>query len=712
MTNTKTYVDFDLHIERSDDKYRARVLNSPSGPASSEFSLPFTDDKLENFILRISQGRRRVRKLNPVDVDVSREFGTALFQAVFDGDIGGCLSQSIAAINPDTQSLRLRLRLSDAPELVDIPWEYLYDATNRRFLALSVDTPLVRYLDLSGSVTPLAVTSPLKVLVVISSPSDVIGLDVEEEWKKLKGAVAGLEAAGLIRLERLETATLDELQRQLRRNQYHIFHFIGHGGFDPITSTGALMMEDESGRGRLVSGQTLGTLLHDEKTLRLAVLNACEGGRTSKSDPFAGVGQSLLLQGIPAVIAMQFEVTDQSAIELTNSFYAALTDGYPVEAALTEARKSIFARNELEWGTPVLYMRAANGQIFDLTTVTERPHALSHTTPTIDGHKVIIPETNMPPSKRAAPTAPTSAAAKEMETLAKVKQSSTWRRTIGSAIAGGFVVFAILIAWALSLPDEPLAAIPSGTLAADGASSTSNAFSATSIGEDSEALIVNESLAPVDEVGVASEDILPAELDTYFPAAPNLTWEYAGMIDGTEYQFETNITRYTIHDRELPEDGLAIFEFNTYDLVAPKDLVVSTRYYWSGDILYIDDEVDLFGTGIDYEPDLELAWFPLTEGEEWEWSGTLDAEMTVDGFVTVAFVGYERMETPQSSFDTLHLHVDLMFDGVDGLVPFREQDIWLAKGYGIVRQQTTYILEEQTVEFDLGLSNFWTKYVE
>lgn len=369
MPNHKTYIDFDLLIERVGDKYRARVLNSPAGPASYEFKMPFSDDKLENFILRISQGRRRVRNLRHADVDVSREFGTALFNAVFEDEVELSLRNSIAAMDSNTQSLRLRLRLTDAPELVDIPWEYLYDAANRRFLALSVDTPLVRYLDLSGRITPLAVQPPLNVLVVISSPTDVVELDVEDEWQRLKGAVTNLEKQGLIRLDRLEKATLDELQQSLRRNEYHVFHFIGHGGFNPTTNDGVLMMEDEQGRGRAVAGTTLGMLLHDEKTLRLAVLNACEGGRTSKTDPFAGVGQSLLQQGVPAVIAMQFEVTDESAIALASSFYAALTDGYPVEAALTEARKTIFARNELEWGTPVLYMRAPDGHIFDVAPI-------------------------------------------------------------------------------------------------------------------------------------------------------------------------------------------------------------------------------------------------------------------------------------------------------------------------------------------------------
>jgi tetratricopeptide (TPR) repeat protein len=121
-----------------------------------------------------------------------------------------------------------------------------------------------------------------------------------------------------------------------------------------------------------VPAQFLGTLLHDHRPLRLAVLNACEGARASRADPFAGTAQSLVQQGIPAVIAMQFEVTDEAAICFTREFYSAIAVGYPVDAALAEARKAIFAEvSEIEWGTPVLYMRSPDGLIFEVEKVTE-----------------------------------------------------------------------------------------------------------------------------------------------------------------------------------------------------------------------------------------------------------------------------------------------------------------------------------------------------
>ena len=139
---------------------------------------------------------------------------------------------------------------------------------------------------------------PLRVLMMISSPTDYPSLDVSRESAKMTEALASLENRGLVIVERQEEATLSELQRRLRQGQYHIFHFIGHGGFDSQADDGILVLEDAEGRGRRVSAQFLGTLLHDHRPLRLAVLNACEGARSSRLDPFAGTAQSLVQQGI------------------------------------------------------------------------------------------------------------------------------------------------------------------------------------------------------------------------------------------------------------------------------------------------------------------------------------------------------------------------------------------------------------------------------
>ena len=360
------YTDFDLLLERAPKGFRAQVLSSSAGQATADFQLPFSDVELENCLLKLGRTTRLVRRIESREMTTAKSFGAALFNAVFAGDVRACLRSAMDEAKRENTGVRLRIRLAD-PALADLPWEFLYNPAVNRFLALSVQSPLVRYMELPEVIQPIAVTPPIRVLVMISSPADYPTLDVEAEWKRLNESLKDLIAAGTIAVERLEEATLGCLQKKLRRSQFHIFHFIGHGEFDQTLQEGVLLLERENKRGHRVGSQYLGMLLHDHESLRVAILNACEGARSSRQDPFAGSAQSLVQQGIPAVIAMQFEIADDVASTFAHEYYGALADRYPIDAAVTEARKAIFASGrEIEWATPVLYLRAPDGRIFDV----------------------------------------------------------------------------------------------------------------------------------------------------------------------------------------------------------------------------------------------------------------------------------------------------------------------------------------------------------
>jgi CHAT domain-containing protein/DnaJ-like protein len=370
MERLSTYQDFDLLIEPglSQGGYRARVLRSPAGESTPvHFTLPFSAVELENFVLKIGQGRRRTRGPGRPESAPLKEFGGKLYSAVFQDELRDTLQSSLSQTRAQRVGLRLRLRLADTPELADVPWEFLYDRRHNRFLAQSRRTPLVRYLDLPDPPHPLTVEGPLRLLVMISSASGYPVLDVEQEWAALTGALAQQQAEGRVIVERL-AANMSELRSRLRSQAFHVFHFIGHGFYHPEWHDGVLVMENRYGGPHEVTGEDLGGLLSEYDQTRLAVLNACEGARTGASDPFAGMAQSLIQQGLPAVVAMQFEITDDAAIIFARELYAAIADGYPLEAALAEARGAIRDEGNLtEWGTPVLYSRAPDGHLFEMT---------------------------------------------------------------------------------------------------------------------------------------------------------------------------------------------------------------------------------------------------------------------------------------------------------------------------------------------------------
>jgi len=385
--SVSAYENFDLFIEPTAQGYRARVIDSPVGQAAPvDFVLPFNQAELGTIGWLTGRALRQLRPASqweepgadnaPLTVQA---FGTRLFDTVFGGGLRACLLRSLDAVEGQQKGLRIRLRLDrNAPELADLPWEYLYIRELARFPALSTETPLVRYIELPFAEVPLVIQPPLHMLVLVSAPTGAPPLDVEREWERLQRALADLHARNQVALHRLELPTLTALQRYLRRNPVHVLHFIGHGLFDEQTNAGVLLLETEDGAADVVSAAKLGTLLHDHDPLRLLFLNACEGARSGETDSFAGVAQHLVQQGIPTVIAMQFAVSDQAATTLSHEFYRALADNYPVDTALAEARKAVFlnaaaqptseapADLTAEWGTPVLFSRSSDNRLLDI----------------------------------------------------------------------------------------------------------------------------------------------------------------------------------------------------------------------------------------------------------------------------------------------------------------------------------------------------------
>jgi CHAT domain len=301
-------------------------------------------------------------------MEEAKRFGVQLFDALLRDQVRQAYFTARQAADIRQRGLRLTLQLTHVPELMEIPWEFLHDS--RRFLSHSIYTPVVRSLDLQAVRPPTELTLPLRVLGVVSSPTGLATLDVAAERHKLESALASLTANGIAELMWLGKATMSELDRVVGApDEIHVIHYIGHGAYDKRTQGGLLVMEDAHGNPHEVTGEELASFLYDERSIALAVLNACEGARTSHVDPFSGVASSLVQCGIPAVIGMQFEVTDQAAVVFAERIYSALVQGFPVDAALAQARRAIMAAgNDVEFGTPVLFLRSGATRLFEIKT--------------------------------------------------------------------------------------------------------------------------------------------------------------------------------------------------------------------------------------------------------------------------------------------------------------------------------------------------------
>jgi uncharacterized protein YraI len=366
------YLDFDLQIEEgTSHEYQVQVLRSPAGEAQEVMRLPYDELALENRLLTLQNALLRSggqRRSVPASEQLAvRDFGQALFDALMTGEVRSRYDVSLERARQAQKGLRLRLRFQ-SPSLAALPWEFMYDSREGEFVCLTTNTPLVRYLDSPRPPKPISVVAPLRVLGVAASPSDLQALNVDNEKQRIDAGLKGLQQAGRLEITWLAEPSWQGIQRALRQKQWHIVHFIGHGSFDPIDGEGQVYLVNEDGKAQPFGATEFGRLLADHASIRLVVLNACESAKGNDRDIFSSTASILVRRGMPAVLAMQYEITDQAAIVLARAFYEALADNMPVDAAVAEARKAVsFAvNNTVEWGTPVLTMRATDGVLFEV----------------------------------------------------------------------------------------------------------------------------------------------------------------------------------------------------------------------------------------------------------------------------------------------------------------------------------------------------------
>jgi len=371
------YLDFEIEIGPGQGReYPLAVIRSPGGEARERMIFPFGELALESRLkdlqiaLLRSGGKPRLA-LSPQETAV-RDFGQKLFDALMTGEIRSRYDVSQREAAQRRMGLRLKLRIQ-APELAALPWEFLFDGRAAKYICLSTQTPLVRYIELQQVITPLSVSPPLRILGLVASPHDLAALDVENEKQRVERAIQELVNAGQVHITWLEHAGWRKLQRAMRQGPWHILHFIGHGGFDRARDEGFIALEDERGKLERLPATQLARLLADHSSLRLAILNSCEGAQGGGTDVFSSTASLLVQGGLPAVLAMQYEISDRAAVEFARGFYEALADDYPVDAATAEARKSVSLAqtNTIEWGTPVLHMRAPDGVLFRLPSPEE-----------------------------------------------------------------------------------------------------------------------------------------------------------------------------------------------------------------------------------------------------------------------------------------------------------------------------------------------------
>jgi hypothetical protein len=295
-----------------------------------------------------------------------RDVGEALFKAIVRGRVAGLYQRARGQLANDSASaLRIRMYFDpnapDANRLMRVPWELMYDAHDGsgRFLVLDPRKTIVRTIDTSVDVMPPSPEPVRRVLIALASPQGQTWLDVQREAAVIE---ASFKRVGVMPVT-LMHARRDTLLQTLQDGRFQIVHVMCHGAFPRGWEEGALLLETPTGLDDPVPAHIFAELFVGIPTPRLVCLAACRsadpgGHRTAQ--PFGSVAAALAGIGLPAVIAMQTRIRDESAQTFTERFYERLVHrDEPIEAALAAARKPMRVQRPDygDWGIPLLFVR-------------------------------------------------------------------------------------------------------------------------------------------------------------------------------------------------------------------------------------------------------------------------------------------------------------------------------------------------------------------
>jgi hypothetical protein len=287
--------------------------------------------------------------------------GQHLFDLLFDDKD---LREAWGEARGQSQQRRIRLRI-DPPELRGLPWELLRDDDD--ILAAQADTPFSRYLATEKPWGGAIAARPIRILAVISDPSDLTekyGLprvDVTDETNTLRAAIG--QGASLDFMA--SPVTLARLAEELQKG-YHVLHFIGHGGFSAKHHQAFLYLQQDDGTTKPTPDADLIKMLKFVATLPpLVVLAACQSAQQAQTQAFSGLGPQLVQIGLPAVVAMQDNISVLTARQFSAKFYRRLLEHGTVDRAMNQARGALITNGRYDAAVPVLFMRLKDGRLWE-----------------------------------------------------------------------------------------------------------------------------------------------------------------------------------------------------------------------------------------------------------------------------------------------------------------------------------------------------------
>jgi hypothetical protein len=363
--------DFEINIRREDiDEYtvETRFLEAGSQADTRFVSSPIKID---------------LRSLIATQLD-SDAYGQLLSKILFeDSDLDARFREALAVTEKADGELHVRIFVEpNARELHRVRWETLVTRDSNQvdadhhFLFLGEKVFLSRYLT-SRDYRSIRLRSraDLKALVAVAAPDDAatfspngVPLGAVDAAKEFELASAGLGNLAHRELGRAKGAanpaacTLDRLAKKLSAG-YDILYLVCHGAL--VKGEPLLLLEREDGKGDLVSGRQFVDRIRDLRNPpTLVILASCQsaGAGTKDDGALSSIGPRLAEAGIPAVIAMQGNVTMVTASTFIGELFRELRETGQVHRSAAVARGRV--REQPDWWSPVLFTRLRNGEVW------------------------------------------------------------------------------------------------------------------------------------------------------------------------------------------------------------------------------------------------------------------------------------------------------------------------------------------------------------
>jgi len=179
----------------------------------------------------------------------------------------------------------------------------------------------------------------------------------------------------------------------MREFDPHIFHFVGHSEFQDDVAN--VILVDDMGRAMPITDRIFKTFFTASRETRLVIFNSCQGAILSYSQRFIGLVPHLFHNKLPAIVAMQYPITNEASLTFVRAFYSELARSGSIEAAVSQARTLIYQVTNgqgREWGTPLECLtmrdRTTRDQVVGQLTIV-RGRVIRNPIDRIDVHNIV-----------------------------------------------------------------------------------------------------------------------------------------------------------------------------------------------------------------------------------------------------------------------------------------------------------------------------------